>query len=78
MGKLRRLLREGQFLIGELLLMHLFISETLNESHDDQDDVVIDGLYWTKTIPFGENSVYDVYFLNFRNMDFLGELISIL
>jgi hypothetical protein len=45
----------------------------MNESHDDQDDVVIDGIYWTKTIQsLKENSVYDVYFLNFRNMDFLG------
>ena len=66
-------LGKDSFLSGELLLMHLFISETMNESHDDQDDVVIDGLYWTKTIPsLEENSVYDVYFLNFRNMDFLG------
>ena len=66
-------LGKDSFLSGELLLMHLFISETMNESHDDQDDVVIDGIYWTKTIPsLEENSVYDVYFLNFRNMDFLG------
>ena len=66
-------LGKDSFLSGELLLMHLFINETMNESHDDQNDVVIDGVYWTKTIPFLEqNSVYDVYFLNFRNMDFLG------
>ena len=66
-------LGKDSFLSGELLLMHLFINETMNESHDDQDDVVIDGIYWTKTIPSLEkNSVYDVYFLNFRNMDFLG------
>ncbi len=66
-------LGKDSFLSGELLLMHLFINETMNESHDDQDDVVIDGIYWTKTIPsLKENSVYDVYFLNFRNMDFLG------
>ena len=66
-------LGKDSFLSGELLLMHLFINETMSESHDDQDDVVIDGVYWTKTIPFLEqNSVYDVYFLNFRNMDFLG------
>ena len=66
-------LGKDSFLSGELLLMHLFINETMNESHDDQNDVVIDGIYWTKTIPFLEqNSVYDVYFLNFRNMDFLG------
>ena len=36
-------LGKDSFLSGELLLMHLFISETMNESHDDQDDVVIDG-----------------------------------
>jgi hypothetical protein len=67
------LLGKDSFLSGELLLMHLFINETMNESHDDQNDVVIDGIYWTKTIPLLEqNSVYDVYFLNFRNMDFLG------
>ena len=66
-------LGKDSFLSGELLLMHLFINETMNESHDDQDDVVIDGIYWTKTIPsLKKNSVYDVYFLNFRNMDFLG------
>ena len=66
-------LGKDSFLSGELLLMHLFINEAMNESHDDQDDVVIDGIYWTKTIPsLKENSVYDVYFLNFRNMDFLG------
>ena len=66
-------LGKDSFLSGELLLMHLFINETMSESHDDQDDVVINGIYWTKTIPFFEqNSVYDVYFLNFRNMDFLG------
>ena len=66
-------LGKDSFLSGELLLMHLFINETMNESHDDQDDVVIDGIYWTKTIPsLEQNSVYDVYFLNFRNMDFLG------
>ena len=66
-------LGKDSFLSGELLLMHLFINETMSESHDDQDDVVIDGVYWTKTIPsLEENSVYDVYFLNFRNMDFLG------
>ena len=66
-------LGKDSFLSGELLLMHLFINETMSESHDDQDDVVIDGVYWTKTIPFLEqNSIYDVYFLNFRNMDFLG------
>ena len=66
-------LGKNSFLSGELLLMHLFINETMSESHDDQDDVVINGIYWTKTIPFFEqNSVYDVYFLNFRNMDFLG------
>ena len=66
-------LGKDSFLSGELLLMHLFINETMNESHDDQDDVVINGIYWTKTIPFFEqNSVYDVYFLNFRNMDFLA------
>ena len=66
-------LGKDSFLSGELLLMHLFINETMNESHDDQNDVVIDGIYWTKTIPFLEqNSVYDVYFLSFRNMDFLG------
>ena len=66
-------LGKDSFLSGELLLMHLFINETMNESHDDQEDVVIDGIYWTKTIPsLKENSVYDVYFLNFRNMDFLG------
>ena len=64
-------LGRDNFLSGELLLMHLFIRETMDESHDDRDDVVIDGVYWTKTIPFlEENSVYDVYFLNFRNMDF--------
>ena len=67
------LLGKDSFLSGELLLMHLFINETMNESHDDQNDVVIDGIYWTKTIPLLEqNSVYDVYFLNFRNMNFLG------
>ena len=66
-------LGKDSFLSGELLLMHLFINETMNESHDDQDDVVVDGIYWTKTIPsLKKNSVYDVYFLNFRNMDFLG------
>ena len=66
-------LGKDSFLSGELLLMHLFINETMSESHDDHDDVVIDGVYWTKTIPsLEENSVYDVYFLNFRNMDFLG------
>ena len=66
-------LGKDSFLSGELLLMHLFINETMNESHDDKKDVVIDGVYWTKTIPFlAQNSVYDVYFLNFRNMDFLG------
>ena len=66
-------LGKDNFLSGELLLMHLFINETMNESHDDKKDVVIDGVYWTKTIPFlAQNSVYDVYFLNFRNMDFLG------
>lgn len=66
-------LGKDSFLSGELLLIHLFINETMSESHDDQDDVVIDGVYWTKTIPsLEENSVYDVYFLNFRNMDFLG------
>ena len=66
-------LGKDSFLSGELLLMHLFINETMNESHDDKKDGVIDGVYWTKTIPFLEqNSVYDVYFLNFRNMDFLG------
>ena len=66
-------LGKDSFLSGELLLMHLFINETMSESHDDHDDVVIDGVYWTKTIPsLDENSVYDVYFLNFRNMDFLG------
>ena len=66
-------LGKDSFLSGELLLMHLFINETMSESHDDHDDVVIDGVYWTKTIPsLEENSVYDVYFLNFRNMDFVG------
>ena len=66
-------LGKDSFLSGELLLMHLFINETMSESHDDHDDVVIDGVYWTKTIPsLEENSVYDVYFLNFRNMGFLG------
>ena len=66
-------LGQDRFLSGELLLMHLFINETMNQSHDDKKDVVIDGVYWTKTIPFlAQNSVYDVYFLNFRNMDFSG------
>ena len=65
-------LGKDRFLSGELLLMHLFINETMNESNNDQKDVVIDGVYWTKTIPFLEqNSVCDLYFLSFRNMDFL-------
>ena len=65
-------LGQDRFLSGELLLMHLFINETMNESNNDQKDVVIDGVYWTKTVPFLEqNSVCDLYFLNFRNMDFL-------
>jgi len=69
---------KDSFLSGELLLMHLFINETMIDSHSDRDDVVIDGLYWTKTIPFlAKNSVYDVYFINFRNMDFLGSVNSL-
>ena len=69
---------KDSFLSGELLLMHLFINETMSDSHNDRDDVVIDGLYWTKTIPFlAKNSVYDVYFINFRNMDFLGSVNSL-
>ena len=66
-------LGQDRFLSGELLLMHLFINETMNESNNDQNDVVIDGVYWTKTIPFflEQKSVCDLYFLNFRNMDFL-------
>ena len=65
-------LGQDRFLSGELLLMHLFINETMNESNNDQNDVVIDGVYWTKTIPFLEQkSVCELYFLNFRNMDFL-------
>ena len=69
---------KDSFLSGELLLMHLYINETMSDSHNDRDDVVIDGLYWTKTIPFlAKNSVYDVYFINFRNMDFLGSVNSL-
>ena len=71
-------LGKDNFLSGELLLMHLFINETMNESHDDKKDGVIDGVYWTKTIPFLEqNSVYDVYFLNFRNMNFIESYNSL-
>ena len=50
-----------RFLSGELLLMHLFINETMNESNNDRDDVVIDGVYWTKTIPFLEENQFVNY-----------------
>ena len=53
---------------GDLLLMHLFINETLNS---DKEDVSIFGFYWNEKIPrFGEKSHYEFYLLNFRNMKF--------
>ena len=64
-------LGKDSFLSGELLLMHLFINETMTSSHDDQNDAVIDGVYWKKNILFLEkNSFYELYFINFRNMNF--------
>ena len=54
-------LGRDNFLSGELLLMHLFIRDTMDESHDDQDDVVIDGVYWTKTIPFWKKTQFMMY-----------------
>ncbi len=73
-------LGKDDFLSGSLLLMHLFVNETMNEYHDDRKDVVIDGAYWTKNIlSLEETYAYELYFLNFRNMNFgvLGDsLIS--
>ena len=64
-------LGKDSFLSGELLLMHLFINETMTSSHDDQNDAVIDGVYWKKNIlSLEKNSVYELYFINFRNMNF--------
>ena len=64
-------LGKDSFLFGELLLMHLFINETMTSSHDDQNDAVIDGVYWKKNIlSLEKNSVYELYFINFRNMNF--------
>ena len=60
-----------EVLSGELLIMHLFINETMNNSHSDAEDVVIDGLYLNQNIPkLGERSNYELYLLNFKNMQF--------
>ena len=61
----------NEILSGQLLIMHLLINETMNNSHSDAEDIVINGLYLNQKIPkLGEKSNYELYLLHFSNMQF--------